>query len=404
MIRAPMRHPNRMRTTRKTISALLILALLLWYGSPRVRALLCEPISRDAAGAFALSVSEGGARQVRTAGDERLASVSEASYTVRLFGLLPVRTVGASEQRPDVLASGRAIGIVLYTEGVQLVGLAGVQTDRGSANPARDAGLAAGDTILSVDGHPVTDSNAFAAFCNTEHALSIAYLRDGVRRTVSVQPARDADGVYRIGAWVRDSTSGIGTLSFADPSTGRYAALGHGVSDIDTGALLSLGSGNIFSASITDAMRAARGNAGELSGVFPTDPKEALGTIERNTGLGIAGKLTAAPGGVLCPIAGESEVRLGDAEILSTVSGDKVRAYRVRVIRTDVESSPEALGMMIEVTDPDLLTATGGIVQGMSGSPVIQNGKLIGVVTHVFLNDSRRGYCLYASRMYDKLL
>ncbi len=395
-----------MRFFRKILSAAFCAVLLLWYCNPSVYRLFNEPIGTGSQiSAPALSVTEEGAVFVRVSNDQRLHNVSGSLRTVRLFGILPVRTVEQSALRTSVSASGEAIGIVLHTRGVQVVGLGGVQTGHGTANPAANAGIRPGDVILSVNGSAIHNSEDFSAACAAEESLELLCMHEGKQYTAVLTPAKDQDGVYKIGAWVRDSTSGIGTLSFYDPQSLRFAALGHGVSDVDTGALLSFGNGTVYPAQITGVQYAANGQAGELVGTFPTDPADAIGTITQNTEFGIGGTLQLTMNqGETVPIAEPDEIRLGDAEIRSTVSEEIARSYRVRVIRTEVQASPKVQGMMIEITDPELLSLTGGIVQGMSGSPVLQDGKLIGIVTHVFLNDSRRGYCIYARWMYDGLL
>jgi len=349
---------------------------------------------------WGLSVSAEGTQAVRGSTDERLQT--GRSYTVRLFGVLPVKTVqsvGAS-----VAASGGAIGIRMQIRGVQIVGLGGIRTTDGTVHPAEEAGLRPGDAVLSVNGEPVTSNASFTALCGTDQPVTLQCLRGNTPFSVTVTPARDTDGVYRIGVWVRDSTSGIGTLSFWDPVTRRYAALGHGVTDVDTGTLFGSGGGQIFPAEITGVRRATGTQAGELIGRFSMEPEAAAGSIQRNTVFGIAGTLTGVLDGEMLPVAAASEAHPGAAEVWSTVDGTAVRRYAVRVIRLDVHASAETNGLMIEVTDRALLDRTGGIVQGMSGSPVVQDGKLIAVVTHVFLNDSTRGYCLYAEQMYEKLI
>lgn len=398
-------HSTGMLRIRKIGSILICSLLLMWYSLPSVQTLLCGPsvLNRATSSAPLLTLGDG-VVPVRESRDQRLSSVSEPTYAVKLFGVIPVRTLhGAGTQR-DVAPSGKIIGIVLHTEGVQIVGLGGIQTGHGTQNPASDAGLQAGDTVLSVNGTPIESSAQFIALCSTDQTIELQCLRNGNLRTVTVTPVLDADGAYRIGAWVRDSTSGLGTMSFVDPQTNRFAALGHGVSDVDTGVLLRYGNGLVYSAAVTGVQRASGGKAGELIGSFTAETDLAVGALQQNTPYGIAGTLYRAFSHDTVPIAQEGEVRTGEAQIQSTVHGQTVRTYAARVIRLDVQASSETNGFMIQITDPSLIQTTGGIVQGMSGSPVLQDGKLIGVVTHVFLGDSTRGYCIYAGQMYEKLM
>ena len=260
--------------------------------------------------------------------------------------------------------------------------------------------------ILALDGKPVTDVNALmAAVEQVQDACTLSCLRDGEPFTAVLTPVRDRDGTVRIGAWVRDSTSGIGTLSFYDADSGHFAALGHGITDVDTGKLLSPATGFLTDATITGLRKGTASEAGELIGTFSLNSADAIATVEHNTAFGIAGTLHESPSeSVRMPIASPEQAHLGDAVIRSTIDGEGVKEYRVRVIRVDVQSAPEMQGMMIEIVDPTLLERANGIVQGMSGSPLLQDGKLLGVVTHVFLNRSARGYCLYAAWMEEKLL
>ncbi|MBR0082432.1 MAG: PDZ domain-containing protein [Clostridia bacterium] len=390
-----------MKIFRKTVSAVLLAAALLWYASPSVQTLL---VGAGAATGSApgLSVREDGVREVQSTTDERLSTGRR--YTVRLFGAIPLRTVETIGNWRQLVASGAAIGIRMQTQGVQIVGFGGIRTKSGTVHPAQDAGLMPGDAVLSINGVPVETGADFSRLCDSETPVELRFLRDGAPQTVSVAPALDEDGVYRIGAWVRDSTSGVGTLSFYDPASLRYAALGHGISDVDTGVLFGNGGGQIYAATIVGAVRASGGEAGELIGVFSGEETDAIGAIGRNTVFGVSGTLYAPIDGTAYPLASPDEIRFGDAETVCTVDGAVPQRYRVRVIRKDVHASPQTNGIMIEVVDRALLDRTGGIVQGMSGSPVLQNGMLIGVVTHVFLNDSARGYCIYAAQMAEKLL
>ena len=400
-------HDSGMKIIRKTLTLFFSLLLFGWYFSPSVHAILTGPAVIDASqnlSAPLLSADAERLAAVRTAGDERLDTRKQSAIPIRLFGTVPVRTLQTPGTQRRVLVAGRAVGIVLHTDGVQIVGLTPVRTGSGIVSPAVEAGLLPGDTIRSIEGQRVTSADDFADLCKTPATLTLTVQRGNDIFSVTLTPALDEENIYRVGAWVRDSTSGIGTLSFVDPNTGRYAALGHGVSDVDTGALFTVGSGSIFAAAVTGVLRGSSGEAGELIGSFSTDSSEAVGTVTTNTPCGIAGSLYNSIGGGMFPIAEADEVRLGEAVLYSQVSGDTPKAYAVRVIRLGVRSSPETDGFMIEITDDALLSETSGIVQGMSGSPVVQNGKLIGVVTHVLLQNNRRGYCIYAELMADKLL
>lgn len=396
-----------MKRFLRAAAAVLTAILLGWYCTPSVYRILHLPdvvVETDLNVAPMLTVRPNDAVFVRESGDERLYERTETVRTLSLFDVLPLRTVSTVSDLREVRLGGETVGIVLHTNGVQIVGIESFETASGKASPAAKAGLKEGDMILSVDGTAVTDAESLGVLCRKSDSCVLACLRDGRPFTATLVPETDRSGARRIGVWVRDSTSGIGTLSFYDTS-GAFAALGHGVTDIDTGKLLSPASGFLTEASVLYARKGDGSTAGELVGSFSTKREDAFATIERNTEFGISGLLSRFddPSPRSAQIAPAASARTGDAWILFSIDGT-VRAYSVRVIRTDVQSAPETRGMMIEITDPELLEKTGGIVQGMSGSPLLQDGRLIGVVTHVFLNRPARGYCIYAEWMAAELL
>ncbi len=398
-----------MKRILRAVTAVAAFLLLGWYALPQVYTALHLPdrvFSEPAVSAPMLSMRQSDAAPVRGSDDERLHRAASGSASVSLFGVLPLKTVSVSAHTKTVMLGGEAVGVVLKTEGVQIVGFERVETAWGSVSPAVSAGLREGDMICALNGQAVSDSDSFAALCaKSDGTCVLSCLRDGEPFTASVDLAIDRNGEKRIGAWVRDSTSGIGTLSFYDPSSRVYAALGHGVTDVDTQKLIAPAKGFLTEAEILRIRKGDHETAGELVGHFSVNAKDAVATVDRNTELGISGTLGAFSDGQgrTVEIAPGDAAHRGEAYIVSTVDGE-TRAYAVQVIRVDVQSSPQTQGMMIEITDPALLEKTGGIVQGMSGSPLLQDGRLIGVVTHVFLSHPTRGYCLYAEWMADALL
>jgi stage IV sporulation protein B len=233
--------------------------------------------------------------------------------------------------------------------------------------------------------------------------VPIAYQRAGEQRTCLLTPHKDeSTGAVRLGAWVRDSTAGVGTMSFYDPDTGRYAALGHAITDGDTGAVLTVSEGQVLRADIVAVQKGQKGAPGELKGSFLREGQR-LGDIRRNSILGIYGALDKPAANPLypdgLPIGLRSGVHTGKATILSSVDGTGVHEYAIEITRVNPQSVPAPKSMVIRVTDERLLEATGGIVQGMSGSPIIQDGRLIGAVTHVFVSDPTQGYGLYVDWM-----
>ena len=328
----------------------------------------------------------------------------EAEVTVNLFGLFPIGRMRVNVGEEKVLVpGGQAVGVALATQGVLVVGV----SDVNGKSPAQSAGLRAGDVIRSVEGKEISDSTQLTEMVAAANGapLSIVYERSGKERTAFLTPLKDeAAGSWRIGAWVRDSTAGVGTLSFYDPESGAYGALGHAINDGDTGKLLPLRLGTLFKADIVDVRRGQRGQPGELRGSFLRE-QQMLGSITQNTALGIYGRMGQEmknplyPDGL--PVGYQESVHVGPATILSTVDGSGIRAYSVEIVQAVRQMAPGPKSMVIRVTDPALLEKTGGIVQGMSGSPIIQNGHIIGAVTHVFLDDPTQGYGVYIEWMLD---
>ncbi|MBO4563521.1 MAG: SpoIVB peptidase [Clostridia bacterium] len=327
------------------------------------------------------------------------------TVSIRLFGGIVVKSVPAFiGDKPMLVPGGSAVGISIYTEGVLVVGTGSfIDPDGRRVSPAAEAGIKAGDVILLVNGIPIATGKELSSLLGAvQGAAVITVERAGERKEITVVPV-DSDSGKRIGAWVRDSTIGIGTLSFYERSSGLTAALGHAVLDADTGALLKVRNGELVLASILGVTKGAQGAPGELHGTFGDDSVK-LGTIEGNTELGIFGRLYAGAaellGGEEIPVAFPDEVHTGNAVIITSAFGEP-EEFSCRIIRTGRQNGPAPKGLVIEITDPRLLEGTGGIVQGMSGSPVIQDGMLAGVVTHVFVNDPKKGYGAYAYWMYD---
>ena len=329
-------------------------------------------------------------------------AVGEYRAPLNLFGFIPLKEVTVSVvDAPVVTVCGTPFGIKLYTDGVLIVGMSDVQTAAGGVNPAAAAGIRIGDTILSIDGTAVTTNEEVAACINAcgGRAVTLRIRRDGVEFDASFTPARPAEGEgYRAGLWVRDSTAGIGMLTFYDAS-GAFAGLGHPVCDADTGQMLSVSTGEIVPARIRDVERSVKGAPGELCGVFESGT---LGRLKINAVDGVYGTLTNVPaGGVRMPLARKQEVTQGRAQVLTTVDGTEPMLYDIIIRQIRYHTANDTRSMVIEVTDEDLLSLTGGIVQGMSGSPIIQNGKLIGAVTHVLINEPTRGYAVFAQTMLE---
>ena len=316
---------------------------------------------------------------------------------VALLWLCPAAYASAST--PETLVPlGSTVGIELKLDGVMIVGLSQVDTGEGSMQPALDAGLMPGDVITSVGGREIGSAGDFltAASQLDGGSVEVTVQRQGKTVCFNVTPAKNADGSYQLGLWLRDGVSGIGTLTYYDPASESYGALGHGINDADTGELMPVHRGDIMAAEVVDVVKGTGGTPGELCG--KVDGENILGTIVLNTDCGVFGSLEQGVQGEELPIAAESEIVLGQASILSNIVGSDVKEYDIEICRV-YRNTQDSRSVMIEVTDPELLEATGGIVQGMSGSPIIQNGKIIGAVTHVLVNDPTRGYGISIEKM-----
>lgn len=291
-----------------------------------------------------------------------------------------------------VIPSGKAVGVKLYTDGLLVVGINSVN---GSPAPAEKSGIKVGDRIMSANGEKLFACERLAEIVNENPGgVTLSVCRKNNVGEISVTP-ETADGVCKLGIWVRDSTAGIGTMTYYDPSSNTFAALGHGICDVDTGNILTAKSGNILNCRIMSVVKSERGHAGELEGSFDGAP---TGIITKNSKNGIFGEAYAPESGEAVPIAEPGEVREGEAYILADVGG-VVKRYSIDI--TKVSNNRSAKSITLKITDEALISVTGGIVQGMSGAPIIQNGKLAGAVTHVFVNDPLRGYGVLAKYMAD---
>ena len=325
----------------------------------------------------------------------------EFDVKLKAFGIIPFSTVNVEvvdELHVSVL--GTPFGMKLYTDGVLVIDITTVETVSGSISPGEDAGVKKGDYILSADGKQVLTNEELSAAVAASggNRIKLVIKRGGTQKTVYVTPALSKEtNSYRIGLWVRDSSAGIGTLTFYSPATGIVCGLGHGVCDEDTGDLLELKNGEIVSAEIVSVEKGSSGSPGQLKGRFTYGT---IGKIDCNSEKGVYSVLKGKLGfSRLTETALKQEIRDGDAQILCTVDGREPQLYSCRIKKRSSAYLSATQNMTVTVTDPELLKLTGGIVQGMSGSPILQNGKLIGAVTHVLIDDPTTGYAIFAENM-----
>ena len=330
-------------------------------------------------------------------------AVGSYQTTLTLGGWLPIKTIRAVvTERPRVTVCGTPFGVKMFSEGALIVGFSEiVQAGGGTSNPAKEAGLRLGDRVICI-GQTRTESNDAvkeALDAAEGQSVEVVYIRSGEQKLTTLTPVWDgAVEQWRAGMWVRDSSAGVGTLTFADEELGVFAGLGHPISDSDTGESVALRSGEIVPCEITGCSAGTAGSPGELKGHFLS--ARAIGTIRINGENGVYGTTRTHFSGQLREIAFAQEVVTGPAEIWATIEGETPRAYRIQIER--VSDADPRRNLVIRVTDPSLLSATGGIVQGMSGSPILQNGRLVGAVTHVLVNDPTRGYGIFAQTMLEQ--
>lgn len=339
-------------------------------------------------------------------------SISKREIDLKLMGLFPIKRVTAEEiERPQLIPCGTPFGIKIITGGAIVTEFGEVEGESGFSSPARDGGIKTGDVVVKVNGVDITKNNDIseAVQKNPEKAV-IKHTRDGKNMTTEIVPVKSKrDDTYKIGMWVRDSSAGIGTMTYYNPANSTFGGLGHAVCDIDTGQTLPLLSGEAVSVYISGVVKGYSGTPGELSGSFLS--RIPIGTIKGNTDSGVFGVMESPPvtdadepeQGAL-PMAYKQEVQIGPAKIITTLEGNTPQEYDILIEKIDYSDKNKVKNMIIKVTDRKLLNKAGGIVQGMSGSPIVQNGRLAGAVTHVFVSDPTRGYAIFAENMYRESL
>ena len=355
----------------------------------RVSPLVSEEIRADAAEASANAFSSG-------------------SYTIsyKYLGIFPMKETQVEIREPVyVIPGGIPIGIYLETKGILIIGTGTVTgTDGLNYEPALRI-VQGGDYIMAVNGQEISEKEELIELVNgckgEEVVLDLE--RNGESIQVEVDPVQTKEGDYKLGIWVRDNTQGIGTLTFLTED-GTFGALGHGIADVDTGILLEPSGGRLYDTTIVNIHKGETGNPGELSGLIRYRDSYICGTIAENTEAGIFGQanthLLEKLGTQTLQAGYKQEIEPGEAFIRSSISGE-VKDYRVEIVEVRQNEEDVNKGIILEVTDPELLSLTGGIVQGMSGSPIIQNGKIVGAVTHVFVQDSAKGFGIFLENMLE---
>ena len=305
----------------------------------------------------------------------------------------------AQDTSRQVIPLGSAFGIKLFTDGVIVASLSDIYTEEGVCCPAAEAGILPGDYLLQADGQDIPDNGALARYIGSSQGESISFQvrREDQVFSVEVTPVY-GEGSFKTGMWVRDSAAGIGTLTFYDPATGVFAGLGHGICDMDTNGVMALKSGEPAPITLSGIVKGQADSPGQLRGYFSS--QESLGTLLANRETGVYGTLHQAPAGEAVETLTREEVATGPVQLLVSLDETGPQLYEAE-IQEIINRDKTTKNLVVQVTDPRLLERTGGIVQGMSGAPILQNGKLAGAITHVFTEDPTLGYGIFISNMLE---
>lgn len=341
-----------------------------------------------------------------TANGVKVNETKTTNVNIRLLGKIPVKEVSISVlPRTTVIPVGTVAGVKLYTNGVLVVGMTEVQgIDNIKYKPYENSGIKEGDMIISVEEQEISNTVDLVDSVNKSNGdeVEIKYVRDGKTLECSIQPVQTAREEYKLGLWVRDSAAGVGTVSFYEPKTKTFGALGHGITDIDTGKLINIANGEFITTKVVSITKGEEGEPGKIQGTI--NNQQNIGKIYKNTNFGIYGtvdnisslKLDASKE---MEVALREEIQLGKATLLTSLDEESVKEYEIEIEKIYTNNDYDNKSMLIKVTDEALLQKTGGIIQGMSGSPIIQNGKFIGCVTNVLVNDPKQGYAIFGDLM-----
>ena len=339
--------------------------------------------------------------------DETVEVSQNGSYQIRCkwLGVLPLKTIKVyTVEKQEVLVSGSPVGIYMETKGVLVIDSGEITDREGIRRTPAEHIIQSGDYICEIDGKVLTGKRQLMQLVreNQGEPMELQVIRHQETIKLEMTPVETEDGSYKLGIWVRDNIQGIGTLTYVEPN-GTFGALGHGISDADTGERLEISDGDLYRADILSIRKGTAGTPGELRGVINYREENRIGTICGNSQYGIRGQME--PGKYTesmkkIPTGLKQEIQTGKAEIRCDI-GDGIREYQCEILEIDSNARDTNKCFVLRITDDDLLSRTGGIVQGMSGSPVLQNGKLIGAITHVFVNDPTKGYGIFIENMME---
>ena len=339
-------------------------------------------------------------------GEKTINKVGSEKLSVNFFDKLFIKDIDVSVlPRTTVIPVGNIAGLKLYTSGVLVVGMSEIEgEDSKIYKPYENTGIEEGDTIVKINDNEINTTDELIEKVNMSKGekVEIEYIHDEETKECSITPVKTSAEEYKLGLWVRDSAAGVGTVSFYEPDTHIFGALGHGITDIDTGDLLNIAKGEFVTAKILDIKKGEDGNPGKIQGTV--EEQETIGEISKNTEFGIYGKIKDISSLNIdtskeMEVALRDEIQLGKATILCSLDNQTVGEYEIEITKINKENNYNNKSMEIKVTDEKLIEKTGGIIQGMSGSPIIQNGKFIGAITHVLVNSSTEGYAIFGDLM-----
>ena len=337
-------------------------------------------------------------------------SIGNVNLTLNLFGTIPLKEIDVNViPRTKVIPLGNSIGLKLYTKGVLVVGMSEIQgKDNKTYKPYENTGIEEGDVIVAVNNVAISCTDDLVKNVNKYNGeeVQISYVRNNSTIKTNIKPVQTLTNEYKIGLWVRDAAAGVGTATFYEPSTKMFTALGHGITDIDTGDIVKIANGELTTSSIISIKKGERGNPGEIRGTIDAGVK--IGEVNKNGSFGISGIVTNFENLNIdlaqeMEVALRSEIKEGKAYIICELENGKKEQYEIEIERIYVSNNYDNKSMLIKITDKKLLEKTGGIIQGMSGSPIIQNGRFVGAVTHVLVNNPTQGYAVFADMMIKQM-
>lgn len=336
---------------------------------------------------------------------EKINKIGKVSFRLNLFNLIPLKNIDVNViPKTTVVPMGNAIGMKLYTAGVLVVGMSEIEGKK----PYENSGIKEGDRIIQINQNQIDNTDDLMKAVNKSDGnnISIKYVRDEKTITTSIKPLKNSSNEYKIGLWVRDAAAGVGTLTFYEPSSGMFATLGHGIMDIDTAELIKIANGELVTTNILSINKGTKGNPGEIRGTI--EAGHTIGSISKNTKFGVFGTINKTPylntsNTNEVQVALREEIKTDKAQIICELENGKKEYYDIEIQRIFISNNKDNKSMLIKVTDKKLLEKTGGIIQGMSGAPIIQNGKFVGAVTHVLVNDPTIGYGVFADIMLKQM-